>query len=467
MKKRLLAFIALSAVLILAGTAGGTELPRWKILWLITPKVHATLENGSVHSVNMVQSDILKTKEIAEHFDAFLKNTITAATFQVDIYEAQNPITHLTKDEYNGYWVAPEDLPNDAKEKIEQYDCVITTVRLADTKETLGTEWWGLGTWKYCLVQLLPGYEYWYFDNAPYPEEVYVHEWIHILDFWFENLGYKMPGADSSDSYGYVDKHHQFYCDILTGKVLDPSSGKYIGVTKEMWAKSPLAQVNSDFELDLSSLNLINDTLELEVNQQINKTLKVNSNGSLEGLTFKATGLPSGFTLTSDGQLSGASTMLLGSWPVTVTASTTAGLSDTKSFTIKVTNTMTPYLSLNLSNLGLVNGKLELSIGQEIQATITVDTNLGTTISYKATGLPSGFSLSNTGSFSGRASVSGRWNIKITATSACGRSDSTTFILSTGDGQNNTNNSSGGSGCNTGLVSLLSLGLVFLRKRLH
>ncbi|MDR1149516.1 MAG: hypothetical protein LBK66_12890 [Spirochaetaceae bacterium] len=79
----------------------------------------------------------------------------------------------------------------------------------------------------------------------PFPEEVAVHEFCHVLQWLFEEnlkLG-KLVNPDEADKYGYKNQtpnapiggFYSFYADILAKKVKDPSTGAFIGVSPEMW----------------------------------------------------------------------------------------------------------------------------------------------------------------------------------------------------------------------------------------
>ena len=229
--------------------------PQWRVLWLVMPEVKTTLKNGKKFAMNMTDKDIKKTVEISGRFKKFIESATNGyVDIALDVYIAQKPVTTLslfdkTEDGKDSYWVSLEDLPQDAKQKASAYDTVMATVRLAGKENTVADSWWGLGLCGYCLVQMLEGYDLNYLDvtaDNPYPEELYVHEWTHNLEHFYEDLGYKFPGADDAEVYGYKSKSnigingfHHYYIDIYNAKVYDPDSKKYIGVTKDMWYKHP------------------------------------------------------------------------------------------------------------------------------------------------------------------------------------------------------------------------------------
>lgn len=230
--------------------------PQWRVLWLVMPEVKTVLKNGRKFAMNMTDEDIKKTVEISDRFKKFIESAANGnVDIALDVYIAKKPVTTLslygkTEEGKDSYWVSQNDLPQDAKQKASAYDTVMATVRLAGEENTISDNWWGLGQCGYCLVQMSEGYDLDYLDvteDNPYPEELYIHEWTHNLEFFYEDLGYKFPGADDAEVYGYKSKNsigfngfYHYYTDIHNAKVYDPNSKKQIGVTKEMWYKHPL-----------------------------------------------------------------------------------------------------------------------------------------------------------------------------------------------------------------------------------
>ncbi len=118
-------------------------------------------------------------------------------------------------------------------------------------------------------------------------------------------------------------------------------------------------------------------------------SLQIQATDSASGqtLTYSATGLPAGLSISSTGLISGTPTTA-GSSSVTVTAKDTTGASGSASFTWTINpaggNTVT------VTNPGNQTGTVGTAVSLQIQAT---DSASGQTLTYSATGLPAGLSI--------------------------------------------------------------------------
>jgi endo-1,4-beta-xylanase len=139
-------------------------------------------------------------------------------------------------------------------------------------------------------------------------------------------------------------------------------------------------------------------------------------------LTYTATGLPTGLSISSSGLISGTPTAA-GTSNVTVTATDATGASGSATFMWTIAtatgNTVT------VANPGAQTTVAGTAItGIQIQAT---DSATGQTLAYSATGLPAGLSISSSGLISGSPTTAGTSNVTITATDSTGASGSATF----------------------------------------
>jgi hypothetical protein len=137
-------------------------------------------------------------------------------------------------------------------------------------------------------------------------------------------------------------------------------------------------------------------------------------------LTFSATGLPAGLSISSSGLISGTPTTAC-ACSVTVTATDGSGYHGSATFTWNVTNTIT------VTNPGSQTSQSGTAISP---LTISArDSASGVTLSYSAGGtLPAGLSInSSTGVISGTPTTGGLCSVTITVTDGSGASGSTTF----------------------------------------
>ena len=153
-------------------------------------------------------------------------------------------------------------------------------------------------------------------------------------------------------------------------------------------------------------------------------SLQISASDSASGqtLTYSATGLPAGLSINaSSGLISGTPTAT-GTSTVTVTAKDTTGASGSATFSWTVNpagaNTVT------VTNPGGQSWTVGTAVSLQVQAT---DSASGQTLTYSATGLPAGLSISSSGLISGTPTAAGSGSITVTAKDTTGASGSATF----------------------------------------
>jgi hypothetical protein len=153
--------------------------------------------------------------------------------------------------------------------------------------------------------------------------------------------------------------------------------------------------------------------------------LQVGATDSASGqtLTFGATGLPSGLSISPSGIISGTPTAAVLNQPVTVTATDASGAKGSSSFTWTVNapggNTVT------VNNPGNQTSTTGSAVSLQIHAS---DSQSGQLLTYGATGLPAGLSINaSSGLVSGTPTTGGSNSVTVTAHDATGASGSATF----------------------------------------
>jgi cellulose 1,4-beta-cellobiosidase len=177
------------------------------------------------------------------------------------------------------------------------------------------------------------------------------------------------------------------------------------------------------------------------VTQPANQTSKVGTaitpvqvqatdSASGQTLTFAATGLPAGLSISSSGQITGTPTTQ-GTSTVTVTATDGTGAHGSATFTW-VVNTNGNIVTV--TNPGAQNGTVGTAVSTQIQAT---DSASGQTLTFTATGLPAGLSISSSGLISGTPTATTTSSVTVTAKDSTGASGMVTFTFTIGNGNNN------------------------------
>src|SRR6516164_5201268 len=150
-------------------------------------------------------------------------------------------------------------------------------------------------------------------------------------------------------------------------------------------------------------------------------SLQIQATDSVAGqaLTYTATGLPPGLSISSSTGLITGTPTTIGTFNVTVTARAGVTGSATFTWTITASNTVT------VTGPGNQFGTVGTAASLQIQAT---DTAAGRTLTYTATGLPASLSISSsTGLITGTPTTPATSTVTVTVADSTGASGSATF----------------------------------------
>lgn len=153
--------------------------------------------------------------------------------------------------------------------------------------------------------------------------------------------------------------------------------------------------------------------------------LQIGATDSASGqtLTFSATGLPSGLSISPTGIISGTPTAAVLNQSVTVTATDTSGASGTSSFTWTVN--VPGGNTVSVTNPGNQTSTTGSAVSLQIHAS---DSQSGQLLTYGATGLPAGLSINtSSGLVSGTPTTGGSNSVTVSAHDATNVSGSATF----------------------------------------
>jgi hypothetical protein len=284
----------------------------------------------------------------------------------------------------------------------------------------------------------------------PAPQSVYQHN-------RYGNFTYTVPGLTDGGSYTVRLHFAEEYwttagsrtfnvlingTQVLTNfDIFATAGGEYIAVIEPFTATASStgtitiqfvtvkdnAQVNG-IEIFPSSTsgNTVTVTTPASQTSTVNTaaSLQISASDSASGqtLTYSATGLPAGLSINaSTGLISGTPTAT-GTSTVTVTAKDTTGASGSAMFSWTVNpagaNTVT------VTNPGAQSWTVGTAVSLQVQAT---DSASGQTLTYSATGLPAGLSISSSGLISGTPTTASSGNVTVTAKDTTGASGSATF----------------------------------------
>lgn len=244
----------------------------WKFACFIFEELDIRVgENGERLNLKMTPSDISDMQQNMLRF----KNTCQTLSnnqmsVEYDTFILKEPIKTLSYDKEHGYYVAPEDIKESIKPYLEQkeYDFIFVALRMGDllhTQVTKTTHWAGLGGMDYLGIGYanvrLPNdsanYVYKYDSRVnTFPEEVFIHEFLHTLERNMEENGYEVPALHDYEKYGYtqdkVDGQRTWLQDYMRGTILD-TKGNYVGLNSQIYKIKPVHPSDFSFAYDLKA----------------------------------------------------------------------------------------------------------------------------------------------------------------------------------------------------------------------
>lgn len=228
---------------------------NWNFGCFIFDNTKVNINNNEVN-IQMTKSDVKDIKDTIKRFEKSCKTlSKEKMTAQCDIYEIENPITELSYDDEFGYYVSPENVENQIKDIINNnnYDHIFIIVRLGNEEyenEIEIKDWIGLGAMDYYGIGFsnirLPNssksYIYKYSQKInQFPEEVFLHEFLHSLERTSTEYGYQIPELHAYEKYGYKNENligqKKWYQDYMN-KEINTNSGK-IGLPEEVYKYKP------------------------------------------------------------------------------------------------------------------------------------------------------------------------------------------------------------------------------------
>ena len=224
------------------------------------------------YKLSLSISDVQDMKDCIKRFkDSMYELSKGKINVNYDLFEVTEPINSMSYDEENGYYVSPYDVRNVIDKYINEgkYDHIFIAFRtgiIYSKDEIPVNDWIGLGGMEYRNIGFsnirLPnedGNYIYKYDNRinKFPEEVYVHEFLHTLERNAEEYGYERPELHSYNKYGYVNQNlyglRQWYADYMN-KEINTSNGIYVGLPSEIFSKKPSKTSDFAYSTELDDL---------------------------------------------------------------------------------------------------------------------------------------------------------------------------------------------------------------------
>ena len=242
----------------------------WKFACFIFGNTNVNIDNKQIN-IQVTSNDITDIKNTITRFEKSCNELSQGRmTADCDIYEVQEPITSLSYDDEFGYYVAPEDIENQIKDVINQnsYDHIFVVVRLGNEEYEDDIEikdWIGLGSMDYYGIGFsnirLPNssksYIYKYDSRInQFPEEVFLHEFLHSLERTAKEYGYERPELHAYKDYGYENEYltgqREWYRDYMN-KEIATSNGN-VGLPNEIYTLKPAKKSNFEYSYELEDV---------------------------------------------------------------------------------------------------------------------------------------------------------------------------------------------------------------------
>lgn len=266
------------------------ETNTWNFLCLIFDYLDVNIEKNGVSQnvkLRLTQTDKDDINICMRRFQNSMQE-LSKGKMKVkyDIEEITTPITSLSYDKENGYYVSSYNIKEiiDPYIKEGNYDHIFIAFRTGDINQKGAipiNDWIGLGSMEYRGIGFsnirLPdddnNYIYKYDVRVnTFPEEVFVHEFLHTLERNAEEYNYERPELHDNAKYGYENKKmtglKDWYEDYMN-KSINSSAGE-IGLPQEIYTKKPVKTSNFEYSHKLNNLDEPNNIIE-EIISVINR----------------------------------------------------------------------------------------------------------------------------------------------------------------------------------------------------
>lgn len=249
-----------------------TQDTNWNFACLVFENTNVEIEkNGQKNRINLSMNtqDIADMRQnIARFKSSFEELSKNKMKISYDFVTIKEPITTLSYDTENGYFVAPQNIEHILEQyaKNKTYDHIFVCLRLGDNEHQEDIpvyDWIGLGGMDYLGIGFsnirLPNsnrsYIYKYDARInTFPEEVFIHEFLHSLERNAQEYGHTIPALHDYAKYGYKEESlvglKKWYGDYMNCEIKTNSG--YIGLPKEVYKYKPNHEENFEFSYKLN-----------------------------------------------------------------------------------------------------------------------------------------------------------------------------------------------------------------------
>lgn len=272
----------------------------WNVACFLIDNVDVNLD-GIKYNYSLTEEDKSLLKDNMERFSKTCKEFSKGLmTVSYDIIEIKKPLTSLSYDEDNYYYAMPSDVKTLIDEYVSknEYDHIFIGIRMGNASGGIPVnEWIGLGSMRYDSIGFsnirMPNdlqhstmYKY-DIKNDIFPEEVFVHEFLHSLERNLQERDYVFPALHDNEKFGYKSQNKSglkdWYRDYMQCNI-ETTTGK-TGLDEFVYTTKPVQ--TSDFiygteiEFEVKPHNFIDAIFQLVENlKNIITTQKKNADMS-------------------------------------------------------------------------------------------------------------------------------------------------------------------------------------------
>ena len=279
------------------------ETSDWNVVCFLIDNIDVNIE-GKHHTYSLTQEDkdLLKDnlKRFANTVESFSNNAMTVSYQTVEIKE---PLTSLSYDQENYYYVAAKDvkpLIDDYVQKNE-YDHIFIGIRMGDTLSSIPVnEWIGLGSMRYDSIGFsnirMPNdlrnstmYKY-NIKNDTFPEEVFVHEFLHSLERNLTEKGYTFPALHDNEKFGYENQNKtglkDWYRDYMRCNI-DSNVGK-TGLDQIVYKTKPIQLSDFNYAHEIEFENVPHNIIDIvsQIISNFKQVMSKNSNSEINETNY-------------------------------------------------------------------------------------------------------------------------------------------------------------------------------------
>lgn len=140
-----------------------------------------------------------------------------------------------------------------------------------------GMEYWGIGYSNIRLPDSAKNYAYKYsYNYNTFPEEVYIHEFLHTLERNSEEYGYDVPDLHDYEKYGYsedrLEGQKAWYIDYMNQEI--EYNGEKIGLPAEIYTYKPVHESNFKYSRELDVMQEPENIIEA-IRNLFNRVVKL------------------------------------------------------------------------------------------------------------------------------------------------------------------------------------------------